>query len=105
MNPELPNAKVKSGFWGHECTGCGLLFDDIDEAVEHCESGECEGGVMRREAKRGPQGKQCRDCHYGVAHQFTDKLFYCMKTRDRKGNPGKTQRTWTCEQFTERKPA
>jgi len=57
------------------------------------------------EAKRGPMGKQCRDCHHGVAHQFTDKLFYCMKTRDKKGNPGKTQRTWTCEQFTERKPS
>ena len=54
-------------------------------------------------AKRGPHGRQCRDCHYGVAHQFTDRLFYCMKTRDRKGKPGKTQRTWTCEQFTARK--
>lgn len=51
------------------------------------------------EPRRGPEGKQCRHCAHGVAHQFTDKLFYCGY------GPKliKTQRTWTCPDWASRK--
>lgn len=50
------------------------------------------------DARRGPAGRQCRDCKHGVAHQHTATLFYCnVGTKLRK-----TQRTWTCDEFAGR---